>query len=344
MSTPTTTILQGTLPTPPTDNMGVDNSTNEQKKSFITKGSWNIDYLVLTVWGEGVPDAFDNFFARRGIFRPLKSLNHGGRFYQETWSTDLGVVVRDRPVEEGTFRGTIELPGKACQLLGYPELCNFYRYLLLNFSRVRINRIDTAFNDCNFSVADVLECLLDENLRSYFKRETIKTFSNPYERNDIDQPEDEPTGTSGLTVGGRTSTRYMRIYDKHGYTRLEVEYKAEKARQVGQDLLCAENEETALKLAVGHVMDYVEFFTDWWDVFVTNFSRLYSALPKDVKEMSIEGIKNWFENQVATAFFVLSKLETSEYLKYLAYVGQDKYKKSRYNGLIELAEFERMSA
>lgn len=313
------TVISSVDREPPSDNMGVENIK-----------SWHVDYLTITVWCEHVRYAFDNFFAERGIFRALKSLGRGGRFYYETYTTDLGVTVRENPYD-GSDHCTIEIPGTACQMLGYQGLANFVQILRLNYEKVRVNRVDVAFDDCDFKVQDVIGCLDDDELRSYFKRETIKTFKNPYELNEKNE-----VGTSGLTIGGRSSTRYMRVYDKHGYTRLEVEFKSEKADQVAHDIFDCKDEVLALRFAMGHVMDYVEFFSEWWQYFVSNFERLYAKLPKDVQEITIEKIKLWFESQIASAFYVMGSLEGQEYFDYLKFVGKNKYKQSRYDGLIEM--------
>lgn len=306
---------------PPTDIMGVENK------------SWHIDYLTVTVWGKYLSSAFNTFFADRGIVRHLWSLEHGGRFYLDTFTTDLSIMVRERPVEGLADRCTIEIPGKACQLLGYTELANFMQFLRINYPKVRTNRIDCAFDGCGFKVQDVVDCLKSDDLRSYFKRETIKTYSNPYELNEAGE-----VGTSGVSIGGRSSTRYMRVYDKHGFTRLEVEYKAEKADQVSHDILDCMDEQQALLAAMGHVCDYVEFYTEWWRFFMANFERLYAKLPSSVKEMTLDRIKNWFETQIAAAFYVLSDLGDEHYMDYLLWVGRNKYQESKYKGLIEMSK------
>lgn len=319
--------LMSNSSTPPADIMGVEISRSNNSKS------WHIDYLTVTVWGKYLSSAFNTFFADRGIFRPLWSLEHGGRFYQDTFTTDLSIMVRERPVEGLQDRCTIEIPGKACQLLGYTELANFVEFLKINYPKVRCNRIDNAFDHVGFEVQDVIDCLKFDDLRSLFKRETIRIYDNPYELDEAGK-----IGTSGVSIGGRSSTRYMRVYDKHGFTRLEIEYKAEKADQVCNDVLGCMNEEQALFAAMGHICDYVEFFTDWWKYFMANFERLYAKLPTDVKEMTLDRIKNWFENQIAAAFYVLSDLGDENYMDYLLWVGREKYKKSKYSGIIEMSK------
>jgi DNA relaxase NicK len=218
-------------------------------------------------------------------------------------------------------------------MLSFYGLKQLWDLLRLTFEEVRINRIDTAFDYCPFTVQDVLKEVKDNNLRSYFKRETVTVYDKPYEPNELGK-----IGTSGINLGGRSSTRYIRIYDKHGYTRLEIEYKGTKSQQVGADLLFSQNPDAALELAIGHLRDYIDFFSDWWEEFIMNFDRLFKTLPKEIQEMTMEGIKNWFENQVASAFFVLSQLEGSEYWNNLIRSGSVKYRKSKYFGILEVGK------
>lgn len=289
---------------------------------------WHIDYLTVTVWGPDVIEFFDLFFVN--TFRRLINQGHGGRFYLETYKTDLGVTIRNNPVNKIEERATIEIPGKACQLIGFIGLRSLLDQLITKYIKVRVNRIDLAFDNCNFTIEDVEKCLIDDNLRSYFKRSTIKIYNNPYEINEIGE-----VGTSGITVGGRSSTRYMRIYDKHGFTRLELEFKHEKAEQVAGDLFINSNPIDALPVALGHVRDYVDFFAEWWEIFVNNYARLYKTLPDNVKEMTLENIKYWFENQIASAFFVLASLDP-EHIEEVYKIGKYKYNNSKYKGLLEL--------
>jgi hypothetical protein len=300
---------------PPKDNMGVE-----------FKSSWHIDYLVLTKWGSGLKDYFEGFFSDE--LGELLDQGHGGRFYRNTYAGMLGVILRSDPIGEGEeARETLEIPGKACQVIGYDRLSRFYKYLISTPGMVRINRIDTAFNHCPFSVEDLYQAIQNNEVRSLFKRYTLKYFENKYEKD-----EKGKVGTSGITIGGRSSERYLRVYNKHGYTRLEVEYKHTKADIVGVDLLLANDTKEALRYAVGHLKDYIEFHNDLWDEFYSDLDRLYSKLPMNVQEMSITEIKKWFEKQVAGSFYILSNFVKDEDLDYwdmLYKLGKFKVMKSK---------------
>ena len=311
---------------------------NSYYNNQTERPSWHIDYLTVTIWAHDYDDLVDFVnFCLKGVFTDLQDKGHGGRFYQSTYKTDLSVTLRLDPIgQENENRATLELPGQACQLLGFDKL----RDLLLTFTdyfpKIRINRIDTAFNNVPFSVQDVERCILDDNLRSYAKRDSLKIFKQPYEQVTDHNGQVVQVGTSGLYFGSRTSTRMIRVYDRHGYTRLECEYKHDKAHQVGLDLLLSDNTDTALRLAVGHLRDYIDFFADWWDLFMDNFDRLYKTLPQNIQELTVDQIKQWFERQISAAFYVMATLQGQQYLTYLYNQGSVAYERSRYKGIIEM--------
>jgi DNA relaxase NicK len=292
--------------------------------------NWHIDYLTITITGGEVEKQFNTFF--NNMFSRLVDQGHGGKFYKVLFRSDLGIQVRSCPINSEIPRSTIVFPGQACQLMGFYVIKMFIEMMeYLYPGNVVFNRFDLAFDDCNFSIEQVEKALLFDDLRSYFKRETIRFYNNPYELQD-----DGQVGTRGVTVGGRSSTRYMRIYNKHGFTRLEVEFKHEKAGQVARDVIGQDNPDLALRYAIGHIRDYVDFFEDWWNVFVCNQDRLFKKLPGTVQSMTSDRIKRWFEKQIASAFFILTSLEGGEYLDNLYNIGKEKYEYSKYKGLLEI--------
>jgi len=291
---------------------------------------WHIDWLTVTVWGDDIVRDFDLFFD--GILGDLRELGYGGRFYKETYRTEPGIIVRDKPINDIEKRSTIEIPGVACQMLGFDLLRKFLYFLVNGYERVKVNRIDVAYDNMNFSVDDVWDCLQDDEVRSYFKRSTMEYRTKPKQKKDNGE-----LGTHAVTMGGRSSNRYMRVYDKHGFVRLEIEYKDVKADQVARDiLLWSGSEVEALKISMGHLADYVEFFKDWWVEFMSDFERLYANIPGDIKIYTMGKLKDWMKRQVSAAYYVLSMLDDDESMrKEILEEGRKKYKKSKYVGLVE---------
>lgn len=304
---------------PPSDNMGVENAK-----------SWHIDYLTVTIWGSKVVEDFGDIFY--GTFPEPTNLGHGGRFYRDTFATEPGIMLRTNPISQnGEERTTIEIPGTACQLLGFQRLADFLQYLYRLYERVKINRIDLAFDNCGFEPEDFFNAIRNERVRSYVKRDTVKFYSMPYQKD-----EKGKEGTSGLTFGSRSSERYMRIYNKHGYTRLEVEFKGDYADQVGCDVLLAGTVDNALRLSMGYLLDFVDVQDEWWLLFKEDYERLFARLGKTVPEYTMEKIKKWFEGQVKSAFYVIATLEDSEYLDSLYKLGREKVGKSKYGPMMRM--------
>ncbi len=305
---------------PHTDIMGVE----------IGKASWHVDYLTVTVWGMEVQQFFSGWFPELG---ELYNQNHGGRFYQETYRNELGVIVRKRPYD-GSDRQTIEIPGKACQLMGYERMCSWFQGVNRMADRVQIARIDIAMDDVPFTPKQLYQEMQGENFRSLAKRNTIKFYESPLEKR-----ENGIIGTSGVTLGSRSSMRYMRCYDLHGYNRLEVEYKEEKAQLVGYDILYAGDDETALRIAFGHLLDYLDFtLVTWWDSFKQSFKRLYAKLTKTAKEFITEKKINWLKKQVSGTLYACRVLCGYDLLKELEEEGNKiVMTKVRFKSLMSLA-------
>lgn len=298
---------------PQMDNMGVE--------IIKPRADWNIDYLTITVWGEGMLEVYNEHFSEDlGV---MVNQHHGGHFYNQTFQSLLGVTIRNDPVTGGDPRSTIEIPGRACTVLGFDKLVAFFQNCCRVFFRVRINRIDTAFNYCPFTVNDIYNAIQNDEVRSLFKRYTLKKYECP---NEIS--ENLTVGTSGITLGGRSSERYLRCYDKHGFTRLEVEYKHKKADQVGIDILLSGSPENALKYAVGHLKDYIEITSGMWDEFYNDITRLYAKVTGSGKEIAYDDVRQWFVKQVAPAFYIMASMEDAEFFHQLKEYGKYRAGKS----------------
>ena len=260
----------------------------------------------------------------------LVNQNHGGRFYKDTFCAGYGTTFRTNPIG-GKKYCTLELPGKSCQLLGFQKLSQIYNQLSFVFGGVVTTRLDTAFDGVPFSVTDFYQEVSAGNCRSLFKRENIKYFESPYETR-----ENNIVGTHGLTIGGRSSTRFLRVYDKHGETRLEIEYKKEKAVQVADDIFTAGMD--SFRVAMGHLRDYIDIFSDWWSLFISGVERLYKKLDITVKTAELAKITNWLVKQVCPALSIALDAHGQEFLDAIVSFGrQRRVENPRYRILLSLA-------
>lgn len=333
-----TAVFEGTNPQP--DNMGV---------SLQSGLSVHADWMTYTVWGL---DFESVWFEVSDVLGSLKDLHHGGRWYRDTFSGGGGSIVRVNPIGEGGDRFSIEFPGEACQALGYERLQDFYTFLMREAEKVVINRIDIAVDNCPFVPRDIYNAICSNSIRTKTHRETVAFFEKPFE---ID--ENQRIGTTGVTFGSRESERYLRCYTKHGYTRLEVEYKDWRAGNVACDFFidCVPG-----KSAVAHMRDFFDilsepiediksrygndintgkFLAPWWADFVAEIERAYCKQIKPISEVTQETIKSWIYKQVSGGIALLWALDENfdDWLGDVIEVGNLKIvKNNRYLSLLNM--------
>lgn len=319
------TIRSEVQVTPPLYIMGAENhSTCSQDVQ-----SWHIDYFRVTVWPEPGVDAIMLLNESVGpILGAFVESDRGRYGYTRSLMALAGVHVYYMPTDD-INRFTIELPGQACQLVGFDRLASLYQCIARNSVKFQVTRIDIAFDDVPFSPKMLLDAIYADKVRSYFKRFTVREFNQPFEVN-----EQGKIGTSGCSFGGRSSTRYLRCYDKHGYNRLEVEFKAEKADQVACDILL-EPSDTAIIQAMGHLLDYIDIDADWWVEFKATYTRLYKKLEHSADMIEAAKIANWLIRQASGAIAVLYMMGMDGITDVLLTAGHDRaLRSSRYAPLI----------
>lgn len=337
--------------TPPADIMGVENSIV----------NWHVDYLTVTVSGGAIDKIWDVFL--HNYFGELVDLGYGGRFYSCTYRAALGVTVRSFPVstsdyfdDQGNYVSytTLELPGAACQIMGYTGLSDLFQALCRFYDTVHVTRLDLAWDNVSFTPKQVYEAASSGCYRSYAKRDQLAYYEYPYKI-----AENGRVGLSSCTIGSRSSERYMRVYDKHGYTRLELELKDRRSDIVAVDLFTS-GEYEACKLAFGHLRDYIDFLVlpsdtirelqnnrnvdyssyivDWWADLVCNIQRLYATVKGTAKNITVNKMLKWMLHQIAPAYSTLLEVTGYDLSYYLDAAGrQRRYKNKGYSNLLSLS-------
>jgi len=127
-----------------------------------------------------------------------------------------------------------------------------------------------------------------------------------------------------INLGSRTSNRYMRIYNQHGFVRFEMEVKGDAAWVLGLMMLAEDvlsDYAKVLGWAVGVLKDFISFDDEFWNIFddfekagfkVSNFQAdSMERSKKNVEEkmavvlaalISVCG-REWFEYQLNLAAF-----------------------------------------
>lgn len=257
-----------------------------------------IDYFVLTLWDQKRDPVSWGHYVLSLFGLEFHQEAYGRRGYKDEFTALYGAKYWSIP-HDGTNRITISLPGEACSFLGFEALQSAYKWAITDCDKVTCNRIDLAIDEVEFTPRMVYDFIMAGEVRSLVKRDSL-AFWTSQEKNDFGV-----NGCSAVTFGSRSSMRYLRIYDKHGYTRVEVEYKHERADLVAKDIFGNEDGEHGeyyeiykisddnrmLDKAISHLRDMVDIFADWWFQFVGVIERAGATLPKI--SSSLKSFQKW---------------------------------------------------
>jgi DNA relaxase NicK len=235
----------------------------------------------------------------KDIFGPLQCLEHGGRGFHLIHKNALEIKIYSDPVSSLKHYFHYEIPGSACDCINWDRFFALYDLLESNYKdKFSFTRLDYAFDNVPFEPNQVKEAILNKDLRSLAKRETLHIHESPLEKR-----EGEGIGTSTVTLGSRTSERMIRVYDKRGFTRLEIELKDKRADLVAKQLLALPEERLWFTVAQAHLLDYVDFKTDWWELFITSNKRAGATISNPT-DISMGKLVNWIDRQVGPALSV----------------------------------------
>lgn len=228
---------------------------------------------------------------------------HGwGRFmYRQHYQLVLGMAVYFDPVAENMPPVLLDIPGTACEALGVAEV----RALSLALG-LQLTRVDLAFDGVGFTPRDAATWVREGNVRC---RSQKRKFME-----DLGGKGDGET----LMLGSRSSTRFLRIYDGRGFTRVELELKGEAARGFG-GILAAEVDELAA-LSLGVLRDFVDFvdaskdanvsrapLLPSWEALVGTHERVKVAVHGKGAPM-VERVVRYLERQVSAMLAVYHDL------------------------------------
>ena len=201
----------------------------------------------------------------------------------------------------------IEIPGKACDAIPCEYFQTLIYYLEGNFEeKFKFTRLDFAFDHVDFTPQQVEQAICEDKIRSLAKRESLKVHKSPFAACD-----NGDIGTYTVEFGSRTSERMIRAYNKRGFTRLEFEMKDKRADRVARELLSAATHDDWFELMIGHIRDYIDFKTDWWEGFIDGVARANLTVSKP-KEVSMEKLHTWIDRQVSPSFSVLYDLMSKD--------------------------------
>lgn len=233
-------------------------------------------------------------------FGALEPLGHGGRGFKEIHHSLLEFKIYTYPVMGNGDYWHYEIPGSACDVIDWDYLLGLGDLLESNFKdQYKFTRLDFAFDNVPFTPQQVEQAIRDDEIRSLGKRETLQVHASPFAAKD-----NGDLGTYTVEFGSRTSERMIRVYDKRGFTRLEFEMKDRRAQLVATQIFTRASTDQWYFIVLAHLLDYIEFKTDWWKEFVDKTERARATVTTP-KEISMSKTVQWIEKQVAPALSVL---------------------------------------
>jgi hypothetical protein len=283
----------------------------------MTGYRYGVHWLAFVVDGpsEEAFVLYDLFF--RDLFGSLQGMGHGGRGFHEIWYSLLGFKVYVHPSQGEMDYFHFEIPGQACELIHWQSLQALDDLLRHNYpERYHYTRLDCAFDDVPFTPAEVEAAITSGHVRSLAKRESMRVYKSPFEPR-----ENGDLGTYTVDFGSRKSERMMRVYDRRGFTRLELELKDRRADLVAKEILGSSDICDWGPIAIGHLRDFVSFQTEWWDEFVQDVGRAWATVttPREISEARTTA---WLRRQVSPALSVIHDIGPDNFLEILIREGR----------------------
>lgn len=273
----------------------------------------------------------------------LVDKGHGARGYKQIAEALQGSKVYYDHVtaKEGQEHCHIEISGSACEAVLpsiFPDLVN---YLIANNVRFKVKRIDFAFDGVPFSPEDFYKGLMSQNLVSLIKRDpSLDNDSIRIEQSPCRLRENGEVGTMTVYAGSSASQRMVRVYNKRGDTRLELQLRDERAHEVCLDVFRQAWEDWQITVK-SHLRQFIDFKnTDWWAVFVSLAERA-DLIISSARRMSLSRMENWFIRQVVVALSVYEDVWGEKEAKYrldeLIVKARKTRDRSRYSSVLQLA-------
>lgn len=262
--------------------------------------TYQIHWLSFTVKAER-EDAFTLYeILFRDIFGPLEDLGNGGRGFKEIFHNCLEFKLYLSPKSSSAESyWHIEIPGRACECIPNDCFLALGDFLESNFKdRYEYKRLDFAYDHVGFEPKDVEGAIRAYQVRSLAKRETLYINSSPFVLRD-----DGTQGTYTVSFGSNQSERMITVYNKRGFTRLEFQTRGLRANVVGRHFLLKKNTDEWSRIGLSHLRDFIDFKTDWWDVFINGTQRAHETISRP-REVSLGKLVRWMDKQVSPALSV----------------------------------------
>ncbi len=276
----------------------------------------NPSNLVRHVMGEllrqplSSPEEWDKVFADTG---------RSGRRYKKIFAGPLGMRLYGFPGTQ--IHCHMEIPGEALEHLGQVATVDFLASMQeLTHTDVersekpepeprpvkwRVTRIDIAFDRVPFTPRQAFDAWVRGDVRCAASRKSYKWIES----------EDGNT----LYIGSRTSDRFARIYDRRGFTRVEMELKGPWGEGIALLIARAPHSEWR-DLVLGYLRQFLDFvdartggsitraeLLPWWAAFAAGAERASKRFERGDAGLEILDRSKRYLNRLLPSLCVLKQ-------------------------------------
>ena len=272
-----------------------------------------VHWLSITVFGldETAYKAFwEEFFSN--ILGELVEVPGGSRRgFRRLFQGLAGAKVYVDPVQispKGNYFH-IDLPGSACECLTpeqFRSLAEYKSSFDINNApgdpgELRISRFDLAVDDCPFTPYMVYEHYRNDLIKTFAKRSSITWIVTP-----DGVKENGEKGTSSIYIGSSSSERMLRIYDKHGFTRAELQLRGNWADSIFL-AVCKSSYSEWLSRLLGIIDRFFSVISNWWMEFV-QLKQQVGIIITSARVKTLDKMARWVTKQVAPTIVVLKSI------------------------------------
>ena len=151
----------------------------------------------------------------------------GGMFFTGSLTGLNGARIYTHPLDGKEDYWTVVLPGLACECVSLEWFKALSIFLRSMDNLVNITRLDVAFDDFPFTPVQMRDMYAEGNIVSPARPRGALSVADEFHR-----------GHDGSTwaIGSRQGGRYLRVYDRRGCNRIELELHSNHAQKLFWDL------------------------------------------------------------------------------------------------------------
>ncbi len=217
----------------------------------------------------------------------------------------------------------VTIPGAVCEVLGVPGVVAVATDLELEPS----SRMDLAWDAYGFTPADCRAAARrgDVVARVQFSQAGSSRWM------------EDGAGAATYYMGARTSSRMVRVYDRRGPTRVELEVKGERAVLLWRALLSTVEEGWSAR-GLAELRGFVDFrdrsggqrpdycpLLDWWAEFVQAAERQAICIPRE--RQTLERAVSWLRLSVAPTLALAYDVLGPELVRGMLDAGRERYRR-----------------